>query len=347
MIKDNFAKLNQFRVIVDLLFMVGAYFLTYALFFYVFPESSLFGGTFSPPSVTAQDYQLAALYLVPLHLVMYALFRLYRPMRVTGRRLEVLKVFLANLLSIMITMMVFWLFVKPYRNNFSSMFLFEFGVLNTILIVLERNLIRLIVISIRKQGINAKQILVVGCSDACLGFLRRVKSNPRWGYKIYGILDDNTPAGTDIEGFSTTGNLSELASILDKNEVDEVFVTLSLDEYEKLGSVVKACEKAGVMTKFVPDYGKVLSSKPYTEDLLGLPVVYVRRVPLNDFVNAFLKRAMDIFGSLFAITLFSPIMLIIALLVKLTSKGPIIYKQERIGLHNRPFMMYKFRSMVT
>ena len=89
-----------------------------------------------------------------------------------------------------------------------------------------------------------------------------------------------------------------------------------------------------------------MSNRPYTEDLLGLPVIYVRQVPLNDMVNAFIKRAMDVFGSLFALALFAPVMLVVALLIKLTSKGPVIFKQERVGLHNKNFMMYKFRSMV-
>ena len=99
------------------------------------------------------------------------------------------------------------------------------------------------------------------------------------------------------------------------------------------------------MVKLIPDYGPLIPSKPYTEDLQGLPVIHVRRVPLNDSVNAFLKRTVDIIGSLFAIILFSPLMLVTAILVK-TTKGPVIYKQERVGLHNRNFMMYKFRSMV-
>ncbi|MBR4768735.1 MAG: exopolysaccharide biosynthesis polyprenyl glycosylphosphotransferase [Lachnospiraceae bacterium] len=100
------------------------------------------------------------------------------------------------------------------------------------------------------------------------------------------------------------------------------------------------------MTKFIPDYGKLMSSKPYTEDLAGTPVIYIREVPLNDVTNAFIKRAEDIVGSILAIILFSPVMLVTAILIKLTSKGPVIYKQERVGLHNRTFRMFKFRSMV-
>ena len=81
------------------------------------------------------------------------------------------------------------------------------------------------------------------------------------------------------------------------------------------------------------------------EDLLGLPVIHIRHVPLTNTFNSMVKRSIDIFGALVAIILFSPIMLISAILVKTTSKGPLIFRQERVGLHNKPFYMYKFRSM--
>jgi Undecaprenyl-phosphate glucose phosphotransferase len=122
-------------------------------------------------------------------------------------------------------------------------------------------------------------------------------------------------------------------------------ITLKLSEYSKLAHVVAATEKSGVHTKFIPDYSNVIPTSPYTEDLLGLPVINIRHVPLMEGTNKFIKRTMDIIGSLLCIVLFSPIMLICVIGVKLSSKGPVIFCQERVGLHNRPFKMYKFRSM--
>ena len=89
--------------------------------------------------------------------------------------------------------------------------------------------------------------------------------------------------------------------------------------------IVAVCEKSGVHTKFIPDYNKVIPTKPYTEDLQGLPVINIRRVPLNDPLNAAMKRAIDIFGAIVALILFSPVMLLTAILIKLTSPGPLIY----------------------
>ena len=345
MIEKNQRHLNTLRVALDLLVLIGSYILVYFLFFQVIPPDTIFGGRIAPPDVTETDYQMASLYIIPLHLILYALFGLYRNLRMTGRRTEAVKILIADFLAAGLVIMAFFLFVNPYRNNFSSMFLFEIGAMNTILIVLERNLLRFAIRASRKTGKNVKHILVAGYSESAKGFIQRVKLNPSWEYQILGVLDDSM---SEIEGEENTpvlGKLSALPTILSGNEVDEVFVTLPFQDYQKLGPVINACEKAGVMVKLIPDYGPLIPSKPYTEDLQGLPVIHVRRVPLNDSANAFLKRSLDILGSLFAIILFSPVMLVTALLVK-TTKGPVIYKQERVGLHNRNFMMYKFRSMV-
>ena len=117
------------------------------------------------------------------------------------------------------------------------------------------------------------------------------------------------------------------------------------DKDYRLEEIVALCEKSGVHTKFIPDYNNIIPTKPYTEDILGLPVINIRYVPLSNTFNAMIKRTMDVIGSSIAIIVSSPVMLILCILIKLTSPGPLIYKQERVGLHNQTFRMYKFRSM--
>ena len=95
----------------------------------------------------------------------------------------------------------------------------------------------------------------------------------------------------------------------------------------------------------IPDYNNIIPTKPYTEDILGLPVINIRYVPLTNTFNAMVKRLMDIAGSIFGIIVASPVMLLACVAIKLSSPGPLIYKQERVGLHNKNFWMYKFRSM--
>ena len=158
-------------------------------------------------------------------------------------------------------------------------------------------------------------------------------------------MDDHIPAGTKYKGVKVLGRLGNLEVILPENKLDEIAISLSLKDYEHLEKIVAVCEKSGVHTKFIPDYNSLIPSKPYTEDLMGLPVINIRYVPLTNTGNIFLKRMMDIVGSLIGIIVTSPIMLAAAVLIKITSPGPIIFRQERVGLHNKSFYMYKFRSM--
>ena len=210
----------------------------------------------------------------------------------------------------------------------------------------ERNAIRITIRSMRSRGYNQKHIVLVGYSSAAEGFIDRVRQNPEWGYQIRGILDDRMERGSEYGGIKVIGCIDDLDYILEQNStLDEIAITLSLGDYEKLRHIVAMCEKSGVHTKFIPDYGNIIPTVPYMEDLQGLPIIHIRHVPLNNMMNAAVKRAVDIVGALVGIVLFSPVMAVVAILIKLTSPGPVIFCQERVGLHNRPFKMYKFRSM--
>lgn len=198
----------------------------------------------------------------------------------------------------------------------------------------------------RRQGYNQKHILLIGYSRATEQYIDRVKVNPEWGYIIRGILADNVQRGTEYRGIKVLGRTENLTIVLPENKLDEIVITLGLAEYHKLEHIVGMCEKSGVHTKFVPDYNNIIPTKPYTEDLLGIPVINIRRVPLNNVLNAFMKRCVDVFGATVALVLFSPVMAVVSVIIKVTAPGPLIYKQERIGLQNKPFQMYKFRSMV-
>ncbi len=110
--------------------------------------------------------------------------------------------------------------------------------------------------------------------------------------------------------------------------------------------MLKMCEKSGVHTRFIPDYNNVIPTKPYTEDLQGLPVINIRRVPLSDPLNKMDEtRSGYIWSNCSNYSLFSPVMIVTAIMIKKTSPGPLIFSQERVG-QNRPFKMYKFRSMI-
>ena len=135
---------------------------------------------------------------------------------------------------------------------------------------------------IRSQGFNQKHILLIGYSRAAEQYIDRILVNPDWGYSIRGILADNVPRGTEYKGIRVLGRIDNLEIVLPENKLDEIVITLGLAEYHKLEKIVKMCEKSGVHTKFIPDYNNVIPTKPYTEDILGLPVINIRYVPLSN-----------------------------------------------------------------
>lgn len=345
MVRKNQGKFNAVHVLLDALIIALAYAAAWLLVIKLGIGAEAGTGTLS-----AGVYFSALIAVVPLYLILYALFGLYVPKRVQSRRTELGNIVKANIIGLML--ITFILFagrnlqnVGPYLRNFSARMIIVFAVLNICFEVIFRNALRAALRNARAKGYNQKNILLVGYSEAAKGFIDRCIENPEWGYHIYGMLSDSRPVGTEYRDVKVTGPIAELNICLEENDFDEIAVTLPLDKYVLLKDVVNACEKSGVHTKFVPDYQKFLPTIPYTEDLEGLPVINIRHVPLTQPVNAFMKRTMDILGSGFALILFSPLMLVMMILIKLTDKGPVFFKQERVGLHNKPFMMYKFRSM--
>ena len=232
-----------------------------------------------------------------------------------------------------------------HLSYFSTKMILAFFAANIILLEAERISIRIFLRSLRTNGYNQKHVLLIGYSRAAEGFIDRVSVNPEWGYHVQGILDDHRPAGFAYKKVQVLGPTNHLEDFLASNTLDEIAITLSIKEYSNLEQIVAACEKSGVHTKFIPDYNNIIPTIPYMEDLQGLPVIHIRHVPLTGVFNATMKRIVDLAGALFGLIVFSPLMLVTALLIKITSPGPVLFSQERIGLHNRPFKMYKFRSM--
>ena len=294
-----------------------------------------------------QVYFMALIFIVPIYLILYASFHLYVPKRIQGRRSELANICKANVIGLMVfTFVLFGLrrFVS-HLSYFSTKMILAFFAANIILLEAERISIRIFLRSLRTNGYNQKHVLLIGYSRAAEGFIDRVSVNPEWGYHVQGILDDHRPAGFAYKKVQVLGPTNHLEDFLASNTLDEIAITLSIKEYSNLEQIVAACEKSGVHTKFIPDYNNIIPTIPYMEDLQGLPVIHIRHVPLTGVFNATMKRIVDLAGALFGLIVFSPLMLVTALLIKITSPGPVLFSQERIGLHNRPFKMYKFRSM--
>ena len=337
MIKDNQKVFNRLMVIMDGVLTGASFVLAYYIKFYIFEDGPGIG------VLPVMDYVALLPFLIPGFLLMYSRCGVYSPKRTVRRRFEIYGILQANTIGMAALIIILYLVIKEI--NFSRSVMAIFYVLNIFLTSCARLVLRKGLRTMRSKGYNLKHILLVGYSRAAEEYIDRILDNSQWGYVVCGILDDNVPAGTTYRGVKVLGSLGNLEVILPENELDEIAITLALKDYDYLEGIVHTCEKSGVHTKFIPDYNSLIPTRPYTEDLMGLPVINIRYVPLTNTGNMLVKRIVDIVGSLFGIIITSPIMLVSAILVKLSSPGPIIFKQERVGLHNKPFYMYKFRSM--
>ncbi len=340
MIRENQKYFNRLHIILDGLVIYAAFCLSYYLRF----KCSFFRDIFPTTGYYRKlwQYQRMLMIIVPIFLIIYGKLNLYTPKRYRNQFWEYRKIIQAHTLGMVVLLLgiVFFKFEHVPRS-----LLFMFYVISMGMSMLERVLIRTILERSRRGGYNLKHIIIIGFSTAAEAYIDRVRANPQWGYMIHGIFDDNMSEDQNYKNIHCIGKISDVEHFLQHTNMDEVAIALGLREYFKLADIVAICEKSGVHTKFIPDYYKFISTNPVTEDLDGLPVVNIRNVPLTNTVNRYVKRTMDLVGSIICIILFSPIMAVVAVLVKQSSPGPIIFTQTRIGLHNKPFKMYKFRSM--
>lgn len=334
MIKKNQTILNTFMVIIDALVLFISFYI--AWYMRMYSKTFKFAGGF----LSLRQYLLPLIVIIPIYLLIYGYLRLYDTQRNKDIYGEISKLIKAHVLGVIFFTM--FLFVIK-EIDYSRVLLLIFIVVAMILSITERLIIRAVLRAFRKSGFNLKYIVIVGYTDLAEQFIDLLKENKHWGYSILGVLDDNIE---NLEnGISYLGKTEELEDVLTNFNVDEVYITLSLKEYTKLKKIIYICEKMGVRTQIIPDYYKYIPAKPYVEEIGGLPIINIRYVPLDNILNKIIKRTFDIILSSIAIIIASPIMLLTALIIKLTSPGPIIFTQERVGLNGNTFKMYKFRSM--
>lgn len=336
MIKDNQQALNKIYILIDILIMFISFIYAWLIRFEIFPPQNSIWWPLN-------HYIKFMIYLVPLYILVYSLTGVYSPMRQIRLRFELWNFFKANTISILTFPIILYLL---HEIDISRYFIVLFYLIHIFFGWTFRFFLRKFLHTARRKGFNQKHILLVGYSPAAESYIDRLRTNPQWGYRIFGILDDEKSTGTSYRDVSVLGRIEELRRLTTEHTFDEIAITLKLKDYSKLEGIVAVCEKSGVHTQFVPDYNNVIPTTAKTEDIDGLPVINIRNVPLSNSINKLIKRIVDLFGALVMLFIFGIPMAVVALIIKLTSPGPLIFKQERVGLHNKKFQMYKFRSMM-
>jgi len=337
MIRENQRIFNMAQVVIDFSVITLALILAWYIRF----ATNLLG--FGSDVGGFYHYTLPIILILPSYIIIYYLLGLYTPQR-TKKTItsEALKIIQANCVGLffLITM----LFVLEL-TDYSRYMLAMFGIFSTVLSISERFVIRKLLQFLRSRRYNIKYILVVGTGELARKFSELIIRNEYLGFAIMGFLDENHSKADLINGFKILGTVGDLEDVLSHNLVDRVVVAISHENYNLLEGVVETCEKCGVRAEIVPSYYIYMPTKPHLDVIEGMPLIKIRHIPLDNSFNKFVKRCFDLLLVVPAIVILSPLLILVAILVKLSSPGPVIFKQERLGLDKKSFQMYKFRSM--
>ena len=337
MIKENQRVLNILNVISDFLILFLSYIIaTYIRFFcmYIWYESKL-------PALWIpwnRQYLTAALLFALVEILFFYMANVYSHTRRERLRREITRITEMGALAVLVLMAFLYL---TRIVDFSRIALAIYYVLSTVLLLIKRLILRHTLRYFRRKGYNQKHVILVGNGKHARQYVESIKANPDLGYTIDGYVSRVEKPGLGKH----LGAYEDLEQILDQPGIDEVIITLEIHEAEFMKKVISACDKSGIRICIIPYFNDYIPAYPSIDTIGESRIINIREIPLDHMLNAFVKRFADIIGSLFLIILTSPVMLVAAIGVKLSSPGPVIFKQERIGLNKEHFYMYKFRSM--
>jgi len=214
------------------------------------------------------------------------------------------------------------------------------------LLLIQRKLLFLLLAQIHARGYNQENLLIVGTGKRAREFIRTIKMNSNWGLNIIGLIDDEHGLyGKEVDGLRVLGRIQDIPFIVNRLVIDRVIFVVPRLWLHRIEDAILACEQVGVSTSISLDLYNLHISRTRQTDFNGLPLLEFETFYAKEW-QLFIKRTIDIVISSLSLLLFSPLMLIVAILIKLTSRGPVLFRQKRVGLKGRKFTLYKFRSMV-
>lgn len=283
-------------------------------------------------------------FLVIWH-ILFSLFGLYGSKRLASRRAELFDITRATTTGT-IVIAVFGLAFRIWIVN--RIFLALFWALTTALVVLSRIVIRGALAYARRHGRNSRNMLVIGTNPRALELVDRIQRKPELGYRILGFADEDWSGIEEAKkrGLPLVSDLDNLPAYMRRSVVDEVILALPIRSFHTYASQIAAtCEQQGIIVRFLPNIFDLKEARHRADEFDGDALIS-HDTTITDAWGLAIKRAIDVVVSLTAIIALSPVMLLSALLVKLTSPGPIFFVQRRLGLNKRMFNIYKFRTMV-
>ena len=293
--------------------------------------------TLPPPEETVQTIAL----IVVIFPLIFRGSNLYTTNRGRTHISEVFEVFKATALSTLVLVGVSYFIRERYSRLTVLIFAgFAFVGVSTV-----RLAFRAIFNELRRRGVNLKTILVVGAGSLGMRVVETIEQHRELGFKVTGLLTRRPEkVGTHVLNTPVIGLFSDLAKVLDAQPVDQVILALPLEEQAQMRELMEVLALRTIDVKVVPDLFSYVTLRGGLEEFGGLPIISLQGAPMEGW-NRIAKRAFDILTSSLALLLLAPVMAVVALAVKLTSRGPVLFAQERMGIDGQLFHMYKFRTM--
>ncbi|MCF6148354.1 MAG: undecaprenyl-phosphate glucose phosphotransferase [Candidatus Kuenenia sp.] len=287
-------------------------------------------------------YIILLIFMFPLWGIVFKTFGLYQPRRVSTKLSEIADIAKASTFATLILISLTFLF---RQDEFSRLIFLYFWCISIILLCLTRALFREFLRFIRQKGYNQRYALVVGTEKLGQDLVGKLRKHLELGIQVTGFLsDDSNSVGKKISGIEVLGKFSDIRDLIIKHAIDIVFITLPFHSHHQLKEVLENIGDEMVTIMVLPDLFDFVTLRGNVSEFEGMPLIGLRDTPLYGW-NVIFKRVLDIVFATIVLIITAPIMVIIALLVKLTSKGPVFYKQERMGLDGRLFNLLKFRTM--
>jgi Undecaprenyl-phosphate glucose phosphotransferase len=338
MLRERSGYLNTLWRMLDMLLLTGCFILAYFIRFAFFP---LPAEVEEIPALSR--YVPNLLLMLALWLVIAQSFGLY-----TSKRLQTTWAdWRIIAMSLVFTLFLYSAAGFIFKSfDVSRLMLMIFAPISFFLLGMWHYTFRKLLSSARVRGFNRRNLLIIGAGATGRRFAYEISTHRETGYRVLGFLDDTFESATDTP-YPVLGKVADISGILETQQVERVVVALGMNESRHLEKVVRECEYAGIEVNIIPDLFQFIHPRAKVLNLNGIPLIGVRPNPVDTWQYAYLKRAFDIVFTLLLLLLISPLIAAIVLLVKLTSRGPILFVQKRLGTQGRLFKFYKFRTMTS
>ena len=352
MIREKRTHLVGFYILSDFVGIALAYFCSYFFRFKTFIPINPEKGT---PAI--KSYIIIFPLFLCLHLLIFFIQGFYRT-RLKRIKIDDLFFVTINVFFTILIIQAVLSYLSNYSQGLAPLFRVTFKISHGFLAIYVVYFI-LFILFLRFQiyffmkrrfakGMNLQNILVVGAGEMGKAVTQKLLQLKDLGFEVKGFLDDNIDVGKEIKmggGIKILGPVRDLERILKSEQINDVYVALDLNNYSQILETLKVANKYAVNIRLVPDLFQLLTLKAKLEDLDGFPVISIDESPLRG-IMLFLKRGTDVFTSVVFLILLAPLFFMVGIFIKLTSKGPVFYHQERMGVDGNKFVMHKFRTMV-